>query len=263
MPDRVSNAALAEFAHELADRSGAAILPHFRTALAVANKETAGFDPVTIADRDSETVMRGLIEERFPDHGIAGEEFADRPANGPYCWALDPIDGTKSFIIGMPTWGTLIGLLHDGRPVLGMMNQPYTGERFWGTADGARFRNASGERAMRTRACASLGEAILATTSPSLFKREEGPRFEQLSSAVRMTRYGGDCYLYCMVAMGCIDIVAEAGLKPFDIIPLVPIIEAAGGRVTTWDGGDPTGGGQILVTGDPSLHEAALARLRA
>jgi myo-inositol-1(or 4)-monophosphatase len=262
MSDSAVNAAFSAFAHRLADESAAVILPHFRTSGAVANKLEGGFDPVTEADKGSETAMRRLIEAAYPDHGIAGEEFADRPAASPYTWVLDPIDGTKSFILGMPTWGTLIGLMHEGRPALGMMNQPYTGERFWAADGEARFRNLSGEREMRTRRCGSLSEAILATTSPGLFKREEGPPFIALSERCRMTRYGGDCYLYCMLAMGFIDIVAEAGLNAFDIVPLIPIIEAAGGCVTTWDGGDPSHGGRILAVGDPSLHEAALQALR-
>jgi myo-inositol-1(or 4)-monophosphatase len=261
MPESGINAAFSSFAHELADASGAAILPHFRANGEVANKEAAGFDPVTEADRGAETAMRRLIEASYPEHGIAGEEFADRPASGPFTWALDPIDGTKSFIIGMPTWGTLIGLLQDGRPLLGMMNQPYVGERFWGGPDGAWFRGRGGERAMRTRPCASLGDAILAATTPDMFKGEDVARFQSLSKACRMTRFGGDCYAYCLLAMGLIDIVAEASLKPFDIAPLIPIIEAAGGRVSTWDGGDASRGGRVVAVGDPSLHEAALRAL--
>lgn len=262
MPDSADNAAFSSFAHQLADASGAVILPHFRTRLDVANKETVGFDPVTEADKGAEVAMRRMIEAAFPEHGIAGEEFPDRPPSGPFTWALDPIDGTKSFILGMPTWGTLIGLLDAGRPVLGMMNQPYTGERFWAAGGEAHFRNPAGERRLRSRPCRSLSDAILATTSPGLFKTEDGALFASLSGACRMTRYGGDCYLYCMLAMGFIDIVAEAGLNAFDIVALIPIIEAAGGRVTTWDGGDPARGGRILAVGDPALHEAALRALQ-
>lgn len=261
MPDSGVNAAFSSFAHDLADASGAVILPHFRAMGEVVNKASGGFDPVTEADKGSERAMRALIEATYPDHGIAGEEFADRPASGPYTWVLDPIDGTRSFITGVPLWGTLIGLLQDGRPLLGMMNQPYLGERYWGGPDGARFRGPTGERAIRARACGSLGEAVLAATTPDMFKGEDAARFRSLSGACRMTRFGGDCYAYCMLAMGLIDIVAEASLQPFDIAPLIPIIEAAGGRVTTWDGGDPSRGGRIVAVGDPSLHEAALRTL--
>jgi myo-inositol-1(or 4)-monophosphatase len=253
---------LIAFAHELADAAGPAILPHFRKSIAVTNKAEHGrFDPVTEADQAAEVAMRRLIEARYPDHGIYGEEFPDKPASGPFSWQLDPIDGTRGFITGLPMWGTLIGVSHDGAPLAGMMDQPYTGERFWSTAEGARFRNSAGEIAIRTRACPVLGDAILASTAPDMFKDEQFERFRTLSAQMRMTRFGGDCYLYCMLAAGFIDIVAEAGLKPFDIAPLIPIIRAAGGVVTTWDGGDPSRGGEILAAGDPALHEAALKQL--
>jgi myo-inositol-1(or 4)-monophosphatase len=249
------------FAHELADNAGSVILPHFRGAGAVSNKAEQAFDPVTEADRAAEQIMRGMIRDKYPEHGIHGEDFDDVPAHGPYRWILDPIDGTRSFILGLPAWGTLIGLAADGGPVVGMMDQPYVKERFWGSKDGAFFRNAHGERHIRTRACASLGDAILTATSPDIFNEADAERFRSLSRHVRMTRFGGDCYLYCLLAMGLIDIVAEASLKAFDIAPLVPIIEAAGGIVTTWDGGDPAQGGRILAVGDPALHKAAMQAL--
>lgn len=250
------------FAHELADAAGLAILPHFRKSLSVTNKDVAGrFDPVTEADRAAEVAMRQLIEARYPDHGIYGEEFPDKPAAGPFAWQLDPIDGTRGFITGMPVWGTLIGVSHEGSPLAGMMDQPYTRERFWNSAEGARFRNPAGETAIRTRSCAALGEAVLAATAPDMFSGTQGDRFRALSAQMRMTRFGGDCYLYCMLAAGFIDIVAEAGLKPFDIAPLIPIVRAAGGVVTTWDGGDASQGGEIIAAGDPALHEQALKLL--
>lgn len=253
---------LIAFAHELADAAGHAILPHFRKFIPVANKADQGrFDPVTEADRAAEAAMRWLIEARYPDHGIYGEEFPDKPANGPYAWALDPIDGTRGFITGLPVWGTLIGVSHEGAPLAGMMDQPYTRERFWSTEDGARCRGPLGETAMQTRSCASLGEAILVSTAPSMFTDAQLSRFDALSAQVRMTRFGGDCYLYCMLAAGFIDIVAEAGLKSFDIAPLIPIIRGAGGVVTTWDGGDPSQGGNIVAVGDPALHEPAMKAL--
>jgi myo-inositol-1(or 4)-monophosphatase len=250
------------FAHALADASRAATLPHFRRRIEVTNKAALGrFDPVTEADRGAEAVMRQRITARFPDHGIAGEEFPDRMANGPFNWILDPVDGTRGFICGLPLWGTLIGLSHDGAPLLGMMDQPYTGERFWGVPGDARFRRAGAEETLRVRRCAALADAVLACTTPEMFTAEEFARFDALASATRMVRFGGDCYLYCMLAMGFIDIVAEAGLKPFDIAPLMPIVAAAGGVVTTWDGGDPRQGGRILASGDPAVHEAALKLL--
>ena len=249
------------FAHQLADNAGSVILPHFRGAGAVSNKAEQTFDPVTEADRAAEQIMRAMIRETYPEHGIHGEEFSDVPAHGPYRWILDPIDGTRSFILGLPSWGTLIGLSAQTVPMVGMMDQPYVKERFWGSKAGAFFRGRQGERQIHTRRCASLADAVLTATAPDMFDPADAERFRGLSAQVRMTRFGGDCYLYCLLAMGLIDIVAEASLKAFDIAPLVPIIEAAGGIVTTWDGGDPANGGRILAVGDPALHEAAMRGL--
>ncbi len=256
--------ALIHFLHHLGDASADAILPHFRAGGAIANKAEKGrFDPVTEADRGAERALRALIEAHYPEHGIFGEEFPDRPGNGPFRWLLDPIDGTRAFISGLPLWGTLIGLSHDGVPVLGMMNQPFTRERFWNSPDGAHYRGPAGEQMMATRKGGALGDAILVATAPDMFAEAEFARFTALSRSVRMTRFGGDCYLYCILAMGFIDIVAEAGLKPFDIAALIPIIRAAGGVVTTWDGADPSTGGEIVASADPALHEAALKALAA
>jgi histidinol phosphatase-like enzyme (inositol monophosphatase family) len=254
------------FAHELADAAGAVILPHFRAQLAVDNKDAAAFDPVTIADRDAETAMRALIEARFPDHGILGEEHGVKRGAGRCTWVLDPVDGTRGFITGLPTWGTLIGLEVDERPLLGIMEQPFVGDRFVGSPLGAELRSVSraGQRlvALGTRPCASLREAILSTTSPDLFATgADRGAFDRLRSEVRLTRYGGDCYAYSMVALGLVDLVVESGLKPYDIVALVPIIERAGGVVTTWDGGSPRHGGRIVAAGDRRVHEAALERL--
>lgn len=260
--DRDDPSELIAFAHTLADASADAILPLFRASGLVTNKADEGrFDPVTEADKGAEKAMRALIEARYPRHGIHGEEFPDKPADGPFSWALDPIDGTRGFICGLPVWGTLIGLNHEGKPFLGMMNQPYTAERFWSAPDGAHFRGPRGAGLMTTRKGGTLDEAILVATAPDMFAEAEFERFRALSASVRMTRFGGDCYLYCMLAMGFIDIVAEAGLKPFDIAPLIPIIRAAGGVVTTWDGGDASKGGRVIASGDPALHDAALKRL--
>ncbi|NJM35129.1 MAG: histidinol-phosphatase [Rhodomicrobium sp.] len=264
MTNTTENHDFVDFVHRLADRAGAAILPHFRTHGSVGNKSEEAFDPVTDADRHAEVAMRAMIEAAYPYHGIFGEEFPDKPPKGPHRWLLDPIDGTKAFVIGLPVWGTLIGLMEHERPIVGMMDQPYTGERFWGSSAGAFFRGPGvSARRIAARPCASLPDAILAATTPDMFKRDEPERFARLSKACRMTRFGGDCYSYCMLAMGFLDIVAEASLKPFDIVPLIPIIEAAGGKVTTWEGGDPSGGGRILAVGDPGLHEGAMALLAA
>ena len=252
----------AAFVDELADVAGEAILPFFRTTLTVENKKLKGaFDPVTAADRAAETAMRALIRKHFPAHGIVGEEFDDVTSDAPYTWVLDPIDGTKSFIAGMPVWGTLIGLCKDEAPVYGMMAQPFVGERFTGDGGSARYRGPAGERKLMTRKCASLDDALLFTTSPQLFKPEEHARFEGIEKNVRLSRYGGDCYAYCMVAAGHVDLVVEAGLDAYDIVALIPIIEGAGGVVTNWQGESAANGGQIIAAGDKRVHQAALELL--
>jgi histidinol phosphatase-like enzyme (inositol monophosphatase family) len=254
----------AAFVDQLAKAAGDAILPFFRTAIAVENKKLKGtFDPVTAADRAAETVMRGLIRKHFPAHGIVGEEFEDVKSDAPYVWVLDPIDGTKSFIAGMPVWGTLIGLCKEGAPVYGMMAQPFIGERFTGDGASAKYRGPAGERKLMTRHCASLNDALLFTTSPHLFKPEERARFDAIEQEVRLSRFGGDCYAYCMVAAGYVDLVVEAGLDAYDIVPLIPIIEGAGGVVTNWQGESAANGGRIVAAGDRRVHEAALKLLNA
>lgn len=250
------------FVHQLADVSGAAILPFFRTAIAANDKSRGGvFDPVTEADRASEASMRQLIKRQFPAHGIVGEEYGAENDEAEFCWVLDPIDGTKAFISGLPVWGTLIGLLQNGRPVLGMMNQPFTRERFWGDGGQARWRGASGERALTTRPCGSLAEATIMTTSPSMFPGDLLPKYQAVEKETRLARYGCDCYAYCVLAAGHVDAVIEAGLKPHDVVALVPIIEGAGGVITTWDGGPAAQGGAIVASGDRRLHDIILEKL--
>jgi histidinol phosphatase-like enzyme (inositol monophosphatase family) len=254
-----------EFAHRLADISGEAALPYFRKTIAVRNKAgAAGFDPVTAADRAAERVVRKAIQARYPEHGIVGEEFAQVAGAGHLNWVIDPIDGTRAFITGMPMWGTLIGLMNASEPVLGLMNQPFTGERFWG-AGGKAYSSIRGAtpRRLKTRCCASLAEAILTTTHPDMFSEAgELDAFERLKGQVRMTRFGGDCYGYCLLAAGFIDLIVEARLKTYDVVALVPIIEAAGGRITTWQGKPATDGGRIIAAGDARVHKEALAILR-
>ena len=252
----------AAFVDELATVAGDAIRPFFRTALGIEDKAHGGvFDPVTEADRGAETAMRALIKKTFPTHGIIGEEFGDDRPDAAYVWALDPIDGTKSFIAGMPAWGTLIALTRGGEPVYGMMHQPFTRERFTGDSNAARYRGPAGDRALRVRRCDKLGDAMLMTTSPLLMKEADRAAFGEVEQAVKLSRYGGDCYAYCMLAAGHVDLVIETELKPYDILPLVPIILGAGGMVTGWDGGSPTAGGRIIAAGDQRVHEAAMARL--
>src|SRR5262245_3280391 len=253
----------AAFVDELADASGEALLPFFRTTLAVEDKSRGGaFDPVTAADRAAEGAMRALIRRTFPEHGVIGEEFGSERTNAEYVWVLDPIDGTKSFIAGMPAWGTLIALTRFGEPVYGMMHQPFTRERFTGDGGAARYRGPAGNRDLRVRACKDLGDALLFTTSPLLMNDADRDLFARVERTVRLSRYGGDCYAYCMLAAGHVDLVIETELKPHDVIPLIPIVAGAGGIITTWEGGAAERGGRVVVAGDRRVHEAAIALLR-
>jgi myo-inositol-1(or 4)-monophosphatase len=221
-----------------------------------------GFDPVTEADRAAEVAMRRLIKTTFPQHGIVGEEFGDENPDAEYVWVLDPIDGTKSFISGLPLWGTLIALTHNGAPAFGMMHQPYLRERFFGDGGAAVFRGPSSQRHLAVRRCASLADATLFATTPQMFHGADRAAFDRVESAVRLSRYGGDCYAYCMLASGHVDLVIEAGLKSYDIAALVPIIAGAGGVVTTWEGEPAHNGGRVVAAGDRRVHEAALKLLR-
>src|SRR5437867_4509235 len=252
------------FVEELAAKSGEVILPFFRTSLSIDNKSTAGhFDPVTAADRAAEAAMRVLIRRTFPTHGIVGEEYGSEREDAEYVWVLDPIDGTKSFICGMPAWGTLIALTRFGKPVFGMMHQPFLRESFTGDGEAARYRGPGGDRELAVRACAALEDAVLFTTSPLLMSEEDRGAFDRVEQRVRLSRYGGDCYAYCMLAAGHIDLVIETELKPHDVIPLVPIIAGAGGVLTTWDGGSALSGGRIIAAGDRAVHAAALEMLNS
>lgn len=256
-----SSHAFAPFLEKLAKAASEAIMPHFRQGFAVDNKWVEGFDPVTIADRNGETAMRALINDTYPDHGILGEEHGPENLDAEHVWVLDPIDGTRAFITGLPTWGTLIGLKSGGTPSLGMMVQPYIGERFGGDCKSAWYHGPLGTRALKTRACAALKDATIFTTTPALFRDGERTAFDRVEAAVQLSRYGTDCYAYCMVAAGHGDAVIETGLQAYDIVALVPIIEGAGGVVTTWTGGSPTDGGQIVASGDPRLHDMLLREL--
>ncbi len=250
------------FIGRLATASGETILPFFRTSLSVDNKSSRNdFDPVTEADRAAEAVMRRLIKANFPQHGIVGEEFGNEREDADYVWVLDPIDGTKSFIAGFPIWGTLIALLHKGTPVFGMMHQPFIGERFAGDNGSASYRNAAGERRLSVRRCEQLEHAVCYTTSPLLMNEADRAAFGRVESKVRLSRYGGDCYSYCMLAAGHLDLVIETELKPYDIAALIPIINGAGGIVTDWAGGPAQNGGRIIAAGDKRVHEAAMKLL--
>ena len=263
-PSKSQRAELLATAHRLADLSGAAIRPYFRRAMKVDNKAGAGkFDPVTAADRAAERTIAKALKAEWPDHGIEGEEYGLKAGPSPFRWIIDPIDGTKAFILGFPLWGTLIGLVHDEAPLIGLMDQPFTGERFWSGPTAAMMRLPDGrERRIRTRACATLADAMFVTTHPDMFREgQETQGFEAIRRSTRYTRYGGDCYAYCMLAAGHVDIIVEASLKPYDIAALIPIIESAGGRCTTWTGESAARGGRVVAAGDPRLHAAAVKLL--
>jgi myo-inositol-1(or 4)-monophosphatase len=255
---------LTSFLDALADSAAKAIMPFFRAPLPVENKRAGGFDPVTAADRAGEAAMRQLIGAHYPSHGIVGEEYGAERADADYVWVLDPIDGTRAFITGVPVWGILIGLMHHGRPVAGMMHQPFSGERFTGNGASASYRRGGAAlQRLTTRRCPSLSEASLFTTAPDLYRAGDRILYDRLETNVRLARYGCDCYAFCMLAMGLADIAIETGLEPYDIVALIPIVEGAGGRVTTWEGQSAAGGGRVIATGDARVHQQALELLRA
>jgi len=246
----------------LIEAAGAAArrtLAGFRTPLAVENKWESGFDPVTAADRDAEIAIRAVIANRFPDHGIIGEEWDAKASAGAYDWIVDPIDGTRAFISGVPVWGTLIGLLHEGRAVAGLMAQPFIGETFIGLPGEAFYMHGGSTTPIRTSGVTDLARAKVTATSPDIFELAGTvDNINRLRRATLQCRWGLDCYGYCLLAAGHIDIVAESVLKNVDIAPLIPIIEAAGGIVTTWDGGPAEQGGNCIAAATPELHAAAL-----
>ena len=242
----------------LADAAGAAIRPYFRIPLAV--DEKPDLTPVTVADRAAEKVMRELIEARFPYHGIIGEEFGRVREDAELVWVLDPIDGTKSFISGVPLFGTLIALANAGRPVLGIIDQPISHERWVGVAGRATTLNGA---PIHCRNCPGLAAGTLFATTPDMFRGSDTGAFARVSAAVKLTRFGADCYAYGLLAAGFIDLVLEASLKPYDFCAMVPIVEGAGGVATDWQGADLdlASDGRVLVAGDRATHQAALALL--
>ena len=260
--DTCSYSNLISFAHRLGDASATTILPYFRSDLAVDVKgpQDAAFDPVTEGDRAAEATIRGLIEEKFPNHAILGEEHGAKQTDSAYRWVIDPIDGTRAFILGLPTWGTLIGLEIDGKPRIGLMNQPFTGDRFWADGETAFYRCGTGDiRQIRTRASVSLADAQMACTHPDMFSADvEASVYQAATQATRSCRLGTDCFGYALLAAGLIDLVVEAHLQPYDIVALIPIIEQAGGVVTAWDGGEARHGGRVVAAANPTLHAEVL-----
>lgn len=252
-----------ELANALADAARSETLRFFRQeGLRADNKDMDGFDPVTEGDRAAEGVMRKMIETRRPKDGILGEEFGEKPSQSGLTWVLDPIDGTRGYLAGTPTWGTLIAL-HDGRtPVLGVIDQPYIGERFSGGWGHASLDGPLGSRVLNVSDVTELSEALILTTYPEVGDTGEGAAFHRVAGQCKLTRYGLDCYGYALLAGGHVDLVIEAGLQSYDIQAPIAVIEAAGGIVTNWDGGPADQGGRAIAAATPQLHAAALRALK-
>ncbi|HZQ62359.1 MAG TPA: histidinol-phosphatase [Casimicrobiaceae bacterium] len=255
-----------DFAYRTALAAGSAILPHFREPIAIEDKGTGrGYDPVTEADRGAEHVIRAAIQGAYPDHGMRGEEHGWLQGNSRYTWVIDPIDGTRSFILGQLHWATLIAV-NDGEKVLaGVAHQPFVGESFLASADGpALWRRGTEERVLTSRPCARLAEAVVACTDPKMFATSADLcAFQRVAEEARLVRYGGDCYAYCLLAMGLVDVVIESTLRAWDVQALMPIVERAGGVITTWDGGRCDEGGSVIACGDPGLHAKVLEILQS
>lgn len=251
------------FAVELAREAARVSLPYFRGAYEETDKGGPGaFDPVTQADHEAEAAIRRLIAARYPDHGVIGEEYGEDRPDADHVWILDPIDGTRAFIAGLPLWTTLIALRTEGRPVVGAIGQPYLDEIFLGGPSGARLLKGGSGTPLAVRPCPRLNDALIATTDPDLFTGSELGAWTQVRAAARLARLGCDAYAYAMLAAGRIDLVVESGLKIWDWSALVPVIEAAGGAVSNWRGEAPDGSGQILAVGDVGIREQALVTLR-
>jgi myo-inositol-1(or 4)-monophosphatase len=257
------DADLIAFANRLADTSGAVIRPFFRQPIAVTHKDGVhAFDPVTEADRGAERALRELIARERPADGILGEEYGETPGTSNYRWVLDPVDGTRAFITGRHEWGSLIALEDKGRAVLGILDQPVLGERFVGAGGTAHLLQAGQSTKLQVRECPALKDAILCATDPSAyFSGSEQQAFASVQAQTRMTRYGGDCYLFAALAMGFVDLVIEAGFHAWDAAALIPIVEGAGGVMTSWDGGSAASGKTIIAAGDKRVHQAAMKLL--
>jgi len=249
-------------AHAAAEVAREVTLTYFRgTALDTTSKKDAGFDPVTVADRGSERAMRAVIEDRRPQDGIMGEECGPKACTSGLTWVLDPIDGTRGFISGTPTWGVLIALRDADQALFGIIDQPYIGERFVGGFGLSEMTGPHGTRALGVRRGVSLDEAVIFSTFPEVGSEVEGRAFHDLAGRCKLTRYGMDCYAYALLAAGQIDLVVEAGLQSYDILAPLAVIEAAGGIVTDWQGGPVLEGGRVLAAASKELHDAALAVL--
>ena len=252
-----------EFFQKIAKIVEETSLPFFRHTLSIDNKDKSGFDPVTIADRKTEIALREFIHQQCPDDGIAGEEFPALNGLNDHIWVIDPIDGTRSFITGMPVWGSLVGLKKAGKAVAGMMTQPFTRELYYSCGKGSYLYTIHDgqHRKLSTSSCKLLAEATIFTTDPELFKGGDKARFAELRSKARLTRYSADCYAFAMLAAGFVDLVVETELKPYDIMALIPIIEQAGGVIKQWNGEKAEDAGNIVAAATTELCDAALSIL--
>lgn len=247
------------FVHKLAEAAGVAIRPHFRKIIPVTDKGKTAFDPVTAADKGAEVAIRALLKAERPEDGILGEEYGREDGRSGRTWVIDPVDGTRAFITGNTQWGTLIALTEGETPVLGVFNQPVTGERFLGTGESAVLIEAGRETILHTRPCARLADAVVMTTHPwDYFTADEAEAFREVAKAARMSRFGGDCYAYGLLAMGFVDLVIESNLKPWDIDALIPIVAGAGGCITDWTGAPCPQGGRVVAAGSRAVHAEAL-----
>ena len=256
---------LSRFALRLAEAAGRVILPRFAHLPEVMEKQGGGkgFDPVTEADREAEAVMRRMITEAYPDHGISGEEMEERKAASPFRWVLDPLDGTRAFIYGLPTWMTLVALLHEDRPVIGVARQPLLDESWLGTEGGAWKIDTKGRHRLSTRAHRPMAEALAGTTLPEIYRdARERHVLEVMRTRTRMLRHDADAWFYVLVAAGRIDIALDTRLAPYDIAALIPIVRGAGGVVTDWDGRPDPLGGQVIAASTPELLDEALRLMR-
>ncbi|MCB1517555.1 MAG: histidinol-phosphatase [Hyphomicrobiaceae bacterium] len=263
LPDDLDIARVEATLRAAATAAAGETLPRFRNNVAVDNKYQKGFDPVTEADRNSELAIRRVISVEFPGHNIIGEEHPNLQTGSPFTWTIDPIDGTRAFISGLPVWGTLIGVSFEGRNFAGSMSQPFTGELFLGLPDNSIWERGSERRTLKTKSTTELDSAILFTTTPALFTGDLEPRYKRLEQSVMLARYGCDCYAFCLLAAGHADIVIEAGLNSYDIAALIPLIENAGGIITTIEGKPADQGGHVIAAATPELHRAALERFNA
>lgn len=246
-------------AHRMADAARQVILPYFRNSSVVdENKLLGGYDPVTIADCEAEAAMRLVLSELRPDDAILGEEHGLKDGTTGLTWVLDPIDGTRGFVAGTPTWGVLIALADANGPILGLIDQPYIGERFIGGFGQAEVNGPLGAAQLTVRKTRDLSQAVILTTFPEVGTKDDGACFHRLAQRCKLTRYGMDCYGYALLAAGQVDLVVEAGLQPYDIQAPIAVIEAAGGIVTDWQGGPAHNGGRALAAATPELHQAAM-----